>query len=298
MSLTYGFYNSLNHDRKYDARQISMLFDGLITDGVYRSIGSAFAVSVNSGMILNVAEGRAWFDHTWTLNDTIMTVTLPEAHSVYTKIVAVIIRVDKANRVNSIVCKEGTAGSEPKKPTMDKTANLSEYPLAYVTIDPGVTEISPGKIEQVIGSSECPFVTGVIQGVSIDTLIHNWKDEFDILFAQMERQITQLVSGTLVDKSVTFAKLANDAVRLRFQNVVVNTSAWVADTTYTDYPYRASVALSGVDSTMFPEVVIDETDKGKYEFASSSDSYDGGIHLYASSIPENAITLRTVVCWR
>ena len=298
MSLTYGFYNSLNHDRKYDARQISMLFDGLITDGVYRSIGSAFAVSVNSGMILNVAEGRAWFDHTWTLNDTIMTVTLPAAHSVYTKIVAVIIRVDKTNRVNSIVCKEGTAGSEPKKPTMDKTANMSEYPLAYVTIGPGVTEISPGKIEQVIGSSECPFVTGVIQGVSIDTLIHNWKDEFDILFAQMERQITQLVSGTLVDKSVTFAKLANDAVRLRFQNVVVNTSAWVADTTYTDYPYRVNIALSGVDSTMFPEVVIDETDKGKYEFASSSDSYDGGIHLYASSIPENAITLRTVVCWR
>ena len=298
MSLTYGFYNSLHPDRKYDARQISMLFDGLITDGVYRSIGSAFAVSVNSGMILNVAEGRAWFDHTWTLNDTIMTVTLPEAHSVYTKIVAVIIRVDKANRVNSIVCKEGTAGSEPKKPTMDKTANLSEYPLAYVTIDPGVTEISPGKIEQVIGSSECPFVTGVIQGVSIDTLIHNWKDEFDILFAQMERQITQLVSGTLVDKSVTFAKLANDAVRIRFQNVVVNTGAWVADTTYADYPYRANIALGGVDSTMFPEVVIDETDKGKYEFASSSDSYDGGIHLYASSIPENAITLRTVVCWR
>ena len=90
MSLTYGFYNSLNHDRKYDARQIGMLFDGLITDGVYRSIGRAFAVSVNSGMILNVAEGRAWFDHTWTLNDTVMTVALPAAHSVYTKIVAVI----------------------------------------------------------------------------------------------------------------------------------------------------------------------------------------------------------------
>ena len=298
MSLTCGFYNSLNGDRKYDARQISRLFDGLITDGVYRSIGSVFAVSVNSGMILNVAEGRAWFDHTWTLNDTVMTITLPEAHSVYTKIVAIIIRVDKTNRVNSIVCKEGTAGSAPKKPTMDKTANLSEYPLAYVTIDPGVTEISPGKIEQVIGSSECPFVTGVVQGVSIDTLIRNWKDEFDILFAQMENQISQLVSGTIVDKSVTFAKLANDAVRLRFQDVTVGTSAWAEDTTYTDYPYRANVALSGVDSTMFPDVVIDETDKGKYEFASSSDSYDGGVHLYASSIPEDAVTLRTVICWR
>lgn len=298
MSLTYGFYNSLNGDRKYDARQISRLFDGLITDGVYRSIGSVFAVSVNSGMILNVAEGRAWFDHTWTLNDTVMTITLPEAHSVYTKIVAIIIRVDKANRVNSIVCKEGTAGSAPQKPTMDKTTNLSEYPLAYITIDPGVTEISPGKIEQVIGTSECPFVTGVVQGVSIDTLIHNWKDEFDILFAQMENQISQLVSGTIVDKSVTFAKLANDAVRLRFQDVTVDTSAWVEDTTYANYPYRANVALSGVDSTMFPDVVIDETDKSKYEFASSSDSYDGGVHLYVSSIPEGAVTLRTIVCWR
>jgi len=288
----------LNGDRKYDARQVSRLFDGLITDGVYHSIGSAFAVSVNSGMILNVAEGRAWFDHTWTLNDTIMTITLPEAHSVYSKIVAIIIRVDKVSRVNSIVYKEGTAGSEPQKPTMDKTTNLSEYPLAYVTIDPGVTEISPGKIEQVIGTSECPFVTGVVQGVSIDALIHNWKDEFDILFAQMENQVSQLVSGTIVDKSVTFAKLANDAVRLRFQGIEVDTSAWVEDATYPNYPYRADVTLNGVDSTMFPDVVIDETDKDKYEFASSSDSYDGGVHLYASSIPEDAVTLRTVICWR
>lgn len=298
MSLTYGFYNSLNGDRKYDARQVSRLFDGLITDGVYRSIGSAFAVSVNSGMTLNVAEGRAWFDHTWTLNDTIMTVTLPEAHSVYSKIVAIVIRIDKANRVNSIVYKEGTAGSEPQKPTMDKTTNLSEYPLAYVTIGPGVMEISPGKIEQVIGTSECPFVTGVVQGVSIDTLIHNWKDEFDILFAQMENQISQLVSGTIVDKSVTFSKLANDAIRLRFQGIEVVTSAWVEDVTYPNYPYRADIALNGVDSTMFPDVVIDETDKDKYGFASSSDSYNGGVHLYASIIPEDTITLQTVICWR
>ena len=39
MALTYGFYNSLNGDRKYNAMDISRLFDGLIKDGVFMSIG-------------------------------------------------------------------------------------------------------------------------------------------------------------------------------------------------------------------------------------------------------------------
>lgn len=298
MSLTYGFYNSLNHDRKYDARQIGALFDGLITDGVYRSVGSALAVSVNSGMILNVAPGRAWFDHTWILNDTIMTLTLPDAHPVYSKIVAVIIRVDKINRVNTITYKEGTAASEPTNPTLEKSLNLTEYPLAYVTIDPGVTSISPGKINQRIGTSECPFVTGVVQGVSIDTLVQNWKDEFDILFAQLEDSISQAVSGTIIDKSVTYEKLANDAVRLKFQNVSVAVSAWASDSTYSNYPYRATVPLYGVTSDMFPDVVIDESAKNEYDFATTATTYDGGVYIYCSSTPSAAIVLRTVFCLR
>ena len=44
MSLTFGFYNSLNNDRSYDAVDISRIFDGIINDGVYLSIGEKFAV--------------------------------------------------------------------------------------------------------------------------------------------------------------------------------------------------------------------------------------------------------------
>ena len=40
MSVTYGFYNSLNGDRKYDSAQISSIFDGLIVDGIFASIGT------------------------------------------------------------------------------------------------------------------------------------------------------------------------------------------------------------------------------------------------------------------
>ena len=34
MSLTSGFYNSLDGDRTYNAEQMSELFDGIINDGI------------------------------------------------------------------------------------------------------------------------------------------------------------------------------------------------------------------------------------------------------------------------
>ena len=74
MSISYGFYNSINHDRKYNAEQISSIFDGIITDGVYHSIGNAFSVTPGTDMSVNVASGRAWFNHTWTLNDAMIIV--------------------------------------------------------------------------------------------------------------------------------------------------------------------------------------------------------------------------------
>ena len=43
MSVSSGFFNSLNGDRKYNAAQMSAIFDGLIIDGVFASIGTAFA---------------------------------------------------------------------------------------------------------------------------------------------------------------------------------------------------------------------------------------------------------------
>ena len=68
MTITSGFFNSVNHDRLYDAEQVSSIFDGIIKDGVYESIGDAFMVTPNSDLndSIIVGTGRAWFDHTWT----------------------------------------------------------------------------------------------------------------------------------------------------------------------------------------------------------------------------------------
>lgn len=300
MSVSYGFYNSVNHDRKYDAIQISRIFDGIITDGVYHSIGEAFSVNHNSGLTVNVSSGRAWFDHTWTYNDAIIVLQHNAAHQVYDRIDAVVLQVNETSRTNSIIVKEGTASSSPSKPSMTDSDVIHEHPLAYVTIRANATDIASKDINYVVGTSECPFVAGVQNGVDIDVLVRNWTDEFDALFVKLENQITQAVSGTLIDGAVSFEKLAPDAVRRRYTDVSVPASDFVSDSTYDThgYSYRAAIPLSGVDSSFYPEVIFSLATLDEIGIAPIAVTYDGGVYIYTDAIPSETMVIPVITCWR
>ena len=43
--ITSGFFNSINHDRVYNAEEMSNYFEGLVTSGIYEMIGGAFEVT-------------------------------------------------------------------------------------------------------------------------------------------------------------------------------------------------------------------------------------------------------------
>ena len=66
MSVTSGFFNALNGDRKYNAEEMSSIFDGIIEDGVLQHVGTAMVVTAMDNMNVYVGIGRAWFNHTWT----------------------------------------------------------------------------------------------------------------------------------------------------------------------------------------------------------------------------------------
>lgn len=105
------------------------------------------------------------------------------------------------------------------------------------------------------------------------------------------------VSGAkIADGAVTRAKLSNDVKVLPFTNKTVATSAWVSDTTYTDFPYRAAVACEGVTAKHYAEVTFAPADAMSEEFAPVAASYDGGVYLYASEIPVAALAIPTIVC--
>ena len=214
MALTSGFFNSKNHDRLYDATQISTLFEGLINDGVYQGVGHIFKVSASNGMNVTVDTGRAWFNNTWTRNDALIVLTVPTAEQVLKRIDAVVIEVNSLDTVrnNTIKIVKGTPASNPAKPSLTKNDDVHQYPLAYITVDPNVTVITQQKIQNAVGTSACPFVTGIIDTLDIDDLIAQWSSEFNVLFAELEDMISQAASQTIIDGSVTRAKLAQDAL--------------------------------------------------------------------------------------
>lgn len=191
--VTYGFYNSVNYDRRYNAEQISSIFDGIINDGVYMSIGNAFIVEgASSGLAVTVGSGRAWFNHTWTVNDAAITLTLETAPTYGTRIDAIVLEIDRENRRNTIKVVKGTAASSPSRPTLVVGDTLAQYPLAYVTIGTDASAISSSMITNMVGTSSCPFVTGIIDTISIDRLVAQWESEWQDYYDSWSSKMNSL----------------------------------------------------------------------------------------------------------
>lgn len=178
MSFASGFFNSVDHDRLYDATDISRLFDGLIRDGIFASIGDCFVVKQSNQMNVTVGTGRAWFNHTWSYNDALYPVTIPPSEILMDRIDAIVLEINsvEAVRANSIKLIKGTPSSTPTKPALTNTKEVHQYPLAYVKVGKEVTSIRQADIENCVGTSVCPFVTGILEVISIEQLIPQWKD--------------------------------------------------------------------------------------------------------------------------
>ena len=79
-------------------------------------------------------------------------------------------------------------------------------------------------------------------------------------------------------------------------NVSVPTSAWTSSTTYSDYPYQASITVSGCTSNHVPEVVFSPTDASSGTFAPVCSSTTNAVIIYATEKPSAAITILTIEC--
>lgn len=182
MALTYGFYNSYNGDRTYDATDISSIFDGIIKDGVFMSIGDAFIVSAANGMQVTVGSGRAWFNHTWTYNSVPSLHTIEPADIVLNRIDTVVLEINASEevRANSIKIIKGTPATNPVAPTLINTELVHQYPLADIYVGANVTEIIPANITNRVGTEACPLSTGILETLDSAPLLAQWNSAFTV----------------------------------------------------------------------------------------------------------------------
>jgi len=212
MSVSSGFFNSLNGDRQYNAAQMSAIFDGLIIDGVFASIGTAFAVKAAGGLTVNVGIGKAWFDHTWTVNDSILPMTAPEAEVLLDRIDAVVLEVNgtESVRENTIKFVKGNPSSAPSRPTLTNEGNVHQYPLCYIYRKYGTAVINQADITPMVGTESTPFVTGILQTISLDELLGKWQDELDRFTDARSKEVDDWIAQEESDFTAWFNKMKAD----------------------------------------------------------------------------------------
>ena len=213
MAWTSGFFNSVNGDRLYNSDQMSRIFEGLITDGVYESVGNKLAVRPNSGMTIQIDTGRGWFDKHWVNNDNEYTMTVENSDVILNRYAAVVIKVDSTDSVRDAVpyLKYSEFATTPQKPTMTRTETVKEYCLAYIYIGAGVSEIKASAIEDTRADENlCGWVTGLIEQLNSATLFEQFTALFNEWFGGLQDFIneeteTRLVNALPVSLTITLA---------------------------------------------------------------------------------------------
>ena len=225
MAVTYGFFNSVNGDRVYNADDMSEYFDGLISNGVFENVGGGLQVVPNTGMNINVNRGRAIIDCKWLNNDSVLTLDVTQAHPTLNRYTAVVVRLNVTDRLMEIATKDGTAAANPSKPTMDDTVTVKEICLAYIYVKAGVTTITASMIEDMRSSNLCGWITCIVDHVDTSTLFdqytaayaenladmqaweQNQKEQFDAWFETLteQLQVNTHIERTFADTATTEA---------------------------------------------------------------------------------------------
>lgn len=153
MTISSGFFNSINHDRLYSNYDFSNLFEGLITSGIYENVGSAFSVRPGNSNSVTVGSGSAWLDGYWLRNDSSYTVSLSGVSSGTT--IYIVLEINLNDRTGSIKYVE----------SITKNSYVKQYAIAMVTMPSGSTNISSSNITRTVGKGRLtPYIQLVVGG--------------------------------------------------------------------------------------------------------------------------------------
>ena len=246
MAQKYGFFNSVDGDRKYDADDIGNYFLKLISDGVFATPATAMQVTAAGGMVVSVAAGWGFIKCKYINNTAAAQFTLAAADVVLNRIDRVVIRLDKDNRTMSLAIKKGTAASTPTAPALTRqSSGIWELSLAQIYVGAGVTSITQANItDERANTSLCGYVTGLIDQIDTTDLFAQYNNAFWTWFNNVQESVT---STTIITRySNIYTTPSNDSVStigigisqynnaLDVLNVYVNGMKLIKNTDYTE----------------------------------------------------------------
>lgn len=231
MSLKSGFFNSVNGDRLYNADDIGNYFDGLISNGVFESVGNRLAVTPGDGMSVVVDTGRAFINCHYMTNDTQLTLSLDGSDVQYKRIDRIVVRLDNTDSVRDVYVYvlKGNNAANPTPPSLTRNVNIYEICLANILIEPNATSIHQYNITDTRGNTDlCGFVTGIIDQVNTSDLFLQYQNAFETYFSKVTSELNNYFENKKAAFDSWFETLTDDLIvsttLVQYQNTVTTTT--------------------------------------------------------------------------
>lgn len=278
------------------------------TSGVFAAGSNASVQALSTpGMAVEVSDGTGWMANSgrngivwWIDNGSVdgakLQLAVDAADGVLNRVDRVIVEWKTTNYVDypEVKILKGAKASTAAAPVLTNNSTIRQISLARISIAAGTTAITASMItDERLDASVCGLVT---EKVGIDT--STMQSQFSTLLQETQAQATSVLDSINRELADLEAGTAVELKKLLFTDTSVPVSAFVADSTYQDYPFRAAIALTGVLNSMIPEVILGVADAIDGNFAPVAATYNGGVYLYAASAPESAITIPTIICWK
>lgn len=294
-----------NRDEYIGAEYVMRWLHGR-TSGVFGAANNA-AVQAAGGMAVTVSDGVGWIANAsqngivwWNSNEADngekLSLIIDQADTVLNRLDRIIVEWKTINYADlpEIKVLKGTPSSTAQPPALTNNSTLRQLSLARVSVAAGTTAITASMItDERIDASVCGIVT---EAVSVDTSMIN--SQVSTMLTETTAQAKSVLDSINKELSDLEAGTAVELKKLTFADTTVPVSAFVADSTYQDYPFRAAVTLANVIASMIPNVVYSVAALTDNNFAPVAECYNGGVYIYADSKPTNPVAIDTIICWK
>lgn len=266
------------------------------TSGVFGAEDNLSTSIVPDTMSVEISDGIGWLANEngdgvvfWNdseqSNGSNLSLTHDVADGALNRIDRIVVTWETTNYVAlpTISILKGTASSNAVPPALTNNNVQRQISLARVSIPAGTVSLSPSMVtDERLDMEVCGIVT---EAIEIDTSV--MQSQFEALLKSIQKELLELESGTGVELK-----------KLQFNNISVSISDFVENEIYEDYPFQATVPLEGVIESMIPEVIFSLPDAISGIFAPVAESFNGGVYLYASDVPEANVTIPVIICWK
>lgn len=157
--------------------------------------------------------------------------------------------------------------------------NLNKIELGIEANDAAITENTTAISTETARATAAEEANAAAASIAINTA-GNLQTEIDTLTATVGTKADQ------TDVTSTNAKLIRDVTA-----ITVPASAFVADTTFTNYPYKADITVSGATSNDVPDVQPSQDAMDLNILGGKSLAGAGIVTIYANAVPSAAIVI-------